>query len=295
MQATESGITADSDYYLYTPSKTARALFLYPTIVGRFTYEAGYALHRAQLASYLLMLIEHGSCEVSAAGKTLTAGAGSLVLLDCHQEHGYKSAEGWQALCLHFDGVLAERYYRYLRERCTESEAASSEESARAPCVLKPAGADGVDTARALLLDIYRDFKEQRAVREAALSARITALLNTLLSDSEPLPSVQSDGIQRAVSYINEHYREPLQLEALAEIAALSPFYFTRLFTKYIGLSPHQYLIATRLSAAKFLLSTTCASIKEIAYQTGFSEENSFSVCFKKHERITPTQYRNGA
>ena len=72
----------------------------------------------------------------------------------------------------------------------------------------------------------------------------------------------------------------------------MSLYHFTRKFTREIGMSPHQYLIAIRLAAAKFLLSTTRFSIKEISFQTGFNDVNAFCVCFRQHEKESATTYR---
>lgn len=301
MHTIEQGITPDSDYYIHTPSMSARELFLYPTITGRFSYEAGYELHRARFEGFLLMYIERGSCAVTSADTTLVAQEGSFVLLDCRVEHGYKSrdAAGWRALWLHFDGEGAERFFGAITK------------SRGIVFALDSAQSRFVQQA---LMAVYTSFRSRSILSEGSLSLHIAAVLTQLASagliaafgaDFFALPSANKadgasssdecaslSGVQRAASYMSEHYAEPLQLESLAQLAALSPFYFTRLFTKEIGMTPHQYLIATRLSAAKFLLLTTRQSVKEIAFQTGFGDENAFCICFKKHEQVTPTTYR---
>ena len=57
-------------------------------------------------------------------------------------------------------------------------------------------------------------------------------------------------------------------------------------------MTPHRYLIATRLNSAKFLLRTNGMSIKEIAYASGFNSESSFCSTFRKWEKVTPSEYR---
>ena len=56
MLSSEKHVKSGSDYYLYTPSVAAAELMFYPTIVGRFTWEAGYVVHRTHFDSFLLML-----------------------------------------------------------------------------------------------------------------------------------------------------------------------------------------------------------------------------------------------
>ncbi len=99
--------------------------------------------------------------------------------------------------------------------------------------------------------------------------------------------------IADSISYINEHFHEPLSLESLARKVNLSPFHFIRIFSKETGVTPHQYLINTRISAAKFLLKSSEASIKDIAFSTGFKSESSFCSTFKNWENTTPSLYRN--
>ena len=58
-------------------------------------------------------------------------------------------------------------------------------------------------------------------------------------------------------------------------------------------MTPHKYLITTRMSNAKFLLKTSQMSVKEIAIRSGFSDESGFCTAFKKQEGMTPNEYRN--
>ena len=97
------------------------------------------------------------------------------------------------------------------------------------------------------------------------------------------------------ISYINEHFQQDLSLDILASKTNLSVYHFTRSFTREIGVSPHQYIIKTRLSAAKYLLKSTETSVKDIAFSTGFNSESSFCITFKKWEHVTPSQYRQEA
>lgn len=75
--------------------------------------------------------------------------------------------------------------------------------------------------------------------------------------------------------------------------AGLSPYYFLRLFASETGFTPHQYLINTRINAAKFLLRSPDIPVKDISVRTGFTSESTFCTCFKKNEGMTPGQYRS--
>jgi len=58
-------------------------------------------------------------------------------------------------------------------------------------------------------------------------------------------------------------------------------------------MTPHKYLISTRMANAKFLLKISQMSVKEIAIRSGFSDESGFCTAFKKQEGMTPKKYRS--
>lgn len=277
MFSQESHVMSNSDYYVYTPSITAKKLFFYPIYIGSFQYEANYHLNRTNYDSFLIMLVTEGSCDVCLNGQHYTADKGSIVFIDCYAPHQYGSSKEWSALWLHFDGPMAREYYNYIMQKWDN--------------VFVP---PNFQTVKYILEKIYKSFKTGEPISEPDVSVQITQILNSLLSteligSSHASPAILKD----AITYINEHFAEPVHLDAIAEKAALSPFYFTRLFAKETGMTPYHYLIATRISAAKFLLKSTSFSVKEIAFRSGFSSESSFCSAFKKYEHMTPTSYRN--
>lgn len=83
--------------------------------------------------------------------------------------------------------------------------------------------------------------------------------------------------------------------QKFAAKAGMSPFHFLRVFSQATGLTPHQYLLSTRIRAARFLLQSTSLSVKRIALDCGFSTEAAFCSTFRKREGRTPSQYRKDA
>ncbi len=275
MTSSEKLISENSEYFLYTPSVMAKELFFYPTIIGRFHYEPGYRIRRTRLNNFLIMLIEDGVCDITLSNETFRAPRGSFVLLDCYDEHEYGSEESWTALWVHFDGPLARKNYQYIVEN-------------RGNVILP----GNYPTIHYELNTLYLQFLERKPIDEPRSSLHLSAILNSVLSENGEIPSRNADGLKRSIAYINEHFAEKNPLEKLSAIASLSPFYFSRLFRNETGLTPHQYLIETRISAARFLLSSTPLTIKEIAFRTGFSDESSFCACFRSREGTTPATYR---
>lgn len=276
MKSNEKGIAKDSEFFLYTPSFTAKELFFYPTIIGSFRYEPGYNLKRNHFDSFLIMLIEEGVCEVKLNGHTMSAPRGSMVLLDCYNEHEYGSSSAWKSLWIHFDGPLARKYYEYISNNSGN--------------VLFPRNYPAIHYQ---LQTMYMEFLEHKPLDEGRMSLYISTVLCSAFTSAGVEQSQSNfDSLKKAISYINENFADTNSLNELAAKASLSPYYFSRLFKKETGLTPHQYLIETRISAAKFLLTSTTASVREIAYETGFPDESSFCACFRKKEKMTPASYR---
>lgn len=276
MQSTEKLVRKSSDYYVYTPSLTAKELMFYPTILGRFEYDPGYFIHRTHFDSFLLMLIEDGECDLILDGKHMTAKKDRLVLIDCYREHQYGSESAWACLWIHFDGKMARTWYEHIESRYGN--------------IVVPANPENV---RYMMKRIYHRFQEHQPADEAAMSSYISLILSGMLTTESSGQTEGISGLQRAVSFINEHFSEPIQLQDMADEAALSPFYFSRLFARETGMTPHQYLISTRISSAKYLLAMSNDSVKEIGFKTGFTDESSFCATFKKKEGLTPSAYRN--
>lgn len=101
------------------------------------------------------------------------------------------------------------------------------------------------------------------------------------------------ESIQLAIDYIEENLTKNLSIEELAEVAALSPFYFQRLFRRLVKLPIREYTKMRRLSRACELLRDTNRPVVDIAEEFCFSSHSNFTRAFKKVFEITPEQMRN--
>ena len=281
MRSLEPRVRPDSEYFMHHPGTVASKIYFYPTSIGLFDYEAGYHLRRTSFDSFLLFYIERGSCLLMRQSTSVRVPSDSFVLLDCYQPHEYAYDQDSRVLWLHFDGPLARVYYDLIQSANTAGP-----------------GLHGTAAAVHILRRLYRSFKETASCSETEMSAMITEILSTLL-DSPARPSTTQGHdhlVRQSLAYISEHFCEEISLETLASRAGMSLYHFTRVFAAETGFTPHQYLIATRLNSAKFLLRTTGnTSIKEIAYRSGFNSESSFCSTFRKWEHMTPGEYRVAA
>ena len=99
--------------------------------------------------------------------------------------------------------------------------------------------------------------------------------------------------IQRNMtSFIHEHFGSKIGLEDIAEAGQVSKSTCIRLFHKYTGKSPIDFLNSYRLQMSAEKLVTTSEQITEIAYSCGFGQPSYFNRLFLKEYNMTPNQYR---
>lgn len=98
--------------------------------------------------------------------------------------------------------------------------------------------------------------------------------------------------LKHVLCLIHERCGEDLRLSELAAVANLSPSHFVRSFRAETGMSPHRYLVQTRVERAKGLLSGTDLTIAQIAQTCGFSSPGHLASWFKRVTGATPLAYR---
>ena len=103
---------------------------------------------------------------------------------------------------------------------------------------------------------------------------------------------VESEVITASMTYINNHYKQDLSLEDVAEFAGFSRYYFSRSFKKQTGYSFKDYLCQKRLQVAMDLLIRTDKSMKDVAADSGFGSVATFNRVFREKKGCTPTQFR---
>ncbi|MBA2939698.1 response regulator [Paenibacillus sp. CGMCC 1.16610] len=127
----------------------------------------------------------------------------------------------------------------------------------------------------------------------ASLRQTAAEQLERMLEDmTEEREHRQFRVIERAKSYIGEHYKSDISMEQTAEYVNLSPYYFSKTFKLHTGETFIDYVTRLRIDEAKRLLESEELSFKEICYMAGYNDPNYFSRIFKKTTGVTPTEYR---
>jgi AraC-like DNA-binding protein len=109
---------------------------------------------------------------------------------------------------------------------------------------------------------------------------------------------LSSNTYQRIVAaklFIDDHFHNTIDLDAIARNAYMSRFHFHRLFTRIYKITPHQYLTSKRINKARELLLKQELSVTDVCNCVGFESLGSFSILFKKEIGFPPQYYRNRA
>lgn len=150
-------------------------------------------------------------------------------------------------------------------------------------------------------LVVYGELARAAAERRTRVALDEAALLLAqraagAVSGSKAQPRASARERKRAVQaaeWIDTHCTEEIDLAAGARNAGLSPFYFLRTFTAVLGVTPHQYLVQSRLRRAAHLLATSQAAVTDVALECGFGDLANFTRTFGRAAGRSPATFRN--
>ena len=101
--------------------------------------------------------------------------------------------------------------------------------------------------------------------------------------------------IRQGVQYIQQHFREPLNMAVVSNHVSMNYSLFSLLFKQYTGGNFVAYLQKLRIDEARRLLETTDRRVNEIGRSVGFSDEKHFLKVFKSTVGLSPSEYRKSA
>ena len=99
--------------------------------------------------------------------------------------------------------------------------------------------------------------------------------------------------LRQVISYIQDNLERDISLAELASVAHVSSHHFGKLFKQSMGVTPHQYVMMSRIERAKELLTNKKLSLAEVSLISGFCHQSHFTNVFRRYTTFTPRQYRN--
>ncbi len=124
------------------------------------------------------------------------------------------------------------------------------------------------------------------------------ALYNQKAGLDEPKNTVEveeskySKPIKRALEYIDTNINQEIKTDELIRVSGWSKFHFIREFAKEVSVTPYQYVFDKKMKLASSKLKNTYQSVKEIAFDLGYTSNSSFTNAFVKYSGVSPSNYR---
>lgn len=127
-----------------------------------------------------------------------------------------------------------------------------------------------------------------------AKTFRIISELSLLYSILEPSKAERQNYAQIVMNYVQENYMQKISIQGISDSLNLSRCYLSNYFKKRVGTSIQQYILNTRVEAAKkhLLLGKT---VKEACMLSGFKDISNFAKIFLRQEGCTPSSFRRDA
>lgn len=228
-----------------------------------------------------IAIVAEGSFEYHAAGRACTLTPGSLLLGNTGQRFECSHRHGIGDRCISF--AYDPEYFDRLAFDAGARSAKRAFPADRVPPLRELSGL----VARALTGNHAWD---EFSVELAAFTVQLVRQLPPLGANP---PASSTARIAKVIRLIERHPEDPHDLATLARHARLSDYHFLRVFQSVTGLTPHQYVLRTRLREAAKRLASSPARILDIALDCGFGDVSNFNRAFRAEFGLTPRMFRS--
>ena len=156
----------------------------------------------------------------------------------------------------------------------------------------------GVERLSVLVRLVGEESSERRSGRELVLSRLVEVLLVEALRSTSGegappglLRGLADEQLARALRQMHGQLARSWTVAQLAQAAALSRSAFFERFTRTVGVTPMDYLLAWRMAVARDLLRRQEVGIAEVAERVGYGSASTFSTAFSRHVGLPPGRY----
>lgn len=231
-------------------------------------------------AHYHYLQTEKGCGKVEALGKNFILEEGEGILIAPFVPHAYaKETEEWYTSFAAITGTIESSIPKMLgnRQVILTGKEQGAKISALLSTILKQHENPPVH-AKEQSIDCYR-------LLMYFVDVRYT---HRLMND--PL---YKRYVEPVILEMETHYPLELTVRELSRQVYITPQYLSRLFTRYLGCSPYEYLTTYRINKAKeYLLTDTRLNVQEIGRRVGFGDASHFIALFKNITGFTPLEFR---
>ena len=270
-----------SDRIFHTPSSFSKNNLLYVQEAGQLKSLKSHKSQRDALDSYLLLVVLSGTGTLYYNNELYNLIPGNIAFLDCNTSYYHESSENdpWELMWVHFNGVTAQSYFNAFYEH-------------NKSIILTP---DNLHDFSSIIKQLMQNQASCDFTSEIYSSKLITDLLTlcfTTIHSSQQATNLINKQLEYIREYINEHYKERINVDSLAKQQNLSTSTLIDEFHKSFGISIERYIKLRRISYSKQLLRFSMQSLEEIALSCGFETQREFEQAFYEDEAMSPIQYK---
>lgn len=146
------------------------------------------------------------------------------------------------------------------------------------------------------ILELEETIAELIRIKRTSKERRMPFFQKQLTSAEETGKAVTTDtpiNLLRVIQHIEDHVCAKITLSELAQKAGMSKYHFSRIFKRYIGMTPMKFVTLRKIEKAKELLRRPDRNVSSVAYQLGFNDASTFIKQFKKFTGLTPSKANN--
>ncbi|MBP1976610.1 AraC family transcriptional regulator [Cohnella thailandensis] len=255
-------------------------------------------------AHFEIYLFQEGECNYLIGDKLMVLQPGDLILMHGMTLHSPNPSPDRPYIrsIIHFNPGYV---HKLLRPEPAAMLLSPFEELRNAKLSLSPDQRAELEPMWRTLAELSRERKREgvAGARAASPIDRMDVLFLQLLvlirqwfekpTEESSLRPQQEEHVQGVISYLEEHYREELTLDRIADALHLTKPYLSNLFKKVTGTTVFKYLYNRRINQAKILFRfEPHRSVSSVSKEVGFSHLAHFSRLFKTTVGMSPQQYR---
>jgi AraC family transcriptional regulator len=278
----ETGVLPSSQLYDIQYGLLSRKVGLNIVRAGTFQCDRNYSVSRGNYGSYLLMYTNNGKGFVSSSECSYSVYTGDFALIDCYHPHSYRAESNWDFDWIHLAGNLADKFFTAIS-------------------ALNKRHVFHVGKSYNLHLTMERLIQQiisKRGFFNVEEEAQIIRLLMDVLSSLLVISTQKVEekpgekAISHCLEYIHRNLDQNISVNDLAASVNYSVYYFIRLFSREVGMTPYEYIKSIRMEMARFYLRTSEVTIGEIAQKCGYTTIGNFSAAFREEMLETPSEFR---
>lgn len=267
----------EKSIYPYNPE--ARTLPFFLSGIGGSEYQGrvnrpdGYQWHQ-------ILLCSAGSGTLEYDEKEVKINAGDYFFLPKNKPHAYyPDGELWDVRWTAFEGSICDEIL--IRFGMTE------------PIVITPADETTMEKLfYKMVISQENDYLYCDHICSGLIYDYLIEFHRLIDSNADSAKSKQISMLLPVLRFMHDNFRSDISTTQLSEIIGVTPQHFCRVFKKTMNVRPNEFLTQIRLSEAKRLLTEKNVSVSEVAVRSGFRDAVYFSTVFRKHEGVSPAQYK---